>query len=146
MEDIDRPLNKRGKRDAPEMGRRLSEYGVKPTIVVSSPARRALRTAEKVSAELGLEKRDIRIDEHVYSWDSDAVLKVINELDDKYKSAMVVFHNPAIIDLVNELTSGDINNVPTCGVAIIGFDTDKWSGVKKGKGKLLKFDYPKKLR
>ena len=145
LQDIDRPLNKRGKRNAPEMGRRLAEYDVKPEIVVSSPARRVFRTAEKVSQELGFEKADIRIDERIYSQGSDAVLKVINELDDKYKSAMIVFHNPAITNLVNELAGTYIDNVPTCGVAVIGFDTGKWSEVKKGKGKLIKFDYPKKV-
>ena len=146
LEDIERPLNKRGKKDAPEMGRRMAEYNVKPEIVVSSPAHRAFRTAQNVAKELGFEKADIRIDERVYSWDSDSILDVINSLEDKYKSAMIVFHNPAITDLVNELTRGDIDNVPTCGVATIGFDTEKWSGVKKGKGELIKFDYPKKLR
>jgi phosphohistidine phosphatase len=145
LDDIDRPLNKRGKRDAPEMGRRLAEYGVKPEIIVSSPALRAFKTAEKVSEGLGFEKKDILIDERVYSWDSDAVLNVINSLDDKYKSAMIVFHNPAITDLVNELSDARIDNVPTCGLATVSFDTDKWSAVKKGKGKLLSFDYPKRV-
>lgn len=146
LEDIDRPLNKRGKKDAPEMGRRMAEYDVKPEALVSSPARRALRTAQKVAEELGFENTDVRIDERLYSWDSNTVLNVIHSLDDKFESAMFVFHNPAITDLVNELTKEDIDNVPTCGVATIGFDSDSWSGVKKGKGKILKFDYPKKLR
>ena len=74
------------------------------------------------------------------------MLNVINSLDDKYKTAMVVFHNPAITELVNELASEDIDNVPTCGVVTISFDTDSWSAIKKGKGRLVEFDYPKKLR
>ncbi len=146
LEDIDRPLNKRGKKDAPEMGKRLAKYDVIPQVVVSSPALRAYRTAQKVSEELGFEKADICVDERVYSWDSNTVLDVINSLDDKYQSAMIVFHNPAITDLVNELTRADIDNVPTCGVATIGFDTENWSQVKKGKGRLIKFDYPKNPR
>ena len=146
LDDIDRPLNKRGKRDAPEMGKRLSEFGVKPEIVISSPALRAFKTAVKVSQELGFKKSDIRIEEHVYSWSSAEVLKVIAALDDKYKSAMIVFHNPAITDLVNDISDARIDNVPTSGVVVIGFDSGKWSDVKKGGGKLLEFDYPKKLR
>jgi len=145
LDDINRPLNKRGNRDAPEMGRRLAEYVVKPEIIVSSPALRAFKTAEKAAEGLGLEKKGIRIDERVYSWDSDAVLNVINSLDDKYKSAMIVFHNPAITDLVNELSGARIDNVPTCGLATVSFDTEKWTGIKKGNGKLLNFDYPKKV-
>lgn len=146
LDDKDRPLNKRGKRDAPEMGKRMAEDGHRPQAVISSPATRALNTAEKASSELGFKKKDIIIDDSIYSWDSSDVLEAIYALDDKLSSVMMVFHNPAITDLVNELTGENIENVPTSGLCVIGFDVDKWNKVSTKKGELIKFDYPKKLR
>ena len=146
LDDKDRPLNKRGKRNAPEMGRRLAEDGFMPEVVISSPARRALKTAERAASELGFEKSDVGIEDSIYSWDSNSVLEAIWGLDDDLSSVMMVIHNPAITDLVNELTGSDIENIPTAGVAVIGFEAPKWSKVQAGSGELVMFDYPKKLR
>lgn len=146
LDDKDRPLNKRGKRDAPEMGKRLAGDGFTPEVVISSPARRALKTAQSAALELGFEKSDVVIEDNLYSWDSNSALEAIWGLDDKLASVMIVIHNPAITDLVNELTGSDIENIPTSGVAVIGFDAEKWSKVQAGTGELVEFDYPKKLR
>lgn len=146
LEDKDRPLNKRGNRDAPEMGRRMAEDGYKPEVVVTSPALRALTTAEKASKELGFKKKEIVKDDSIYSWDSRDVLEAIWGLDDNLSSVMMVFHNPAITDLVNELSGQSIENIPTSGLAVLGFNVDKWSKVQTGSGELIKFDYPKKAR
>ena len=145
LDDINRPLNKRGKIDAPEMGRRMAAYKVKPGHVVSSPALRARKTAEAIAEELGFKKSDIDINQLMYTWESDALLDIVKVLDDAHGSVMMVCHNPAVTELVNELTGEEIANVPTCGVAVIRFNAGKWSEIKKEKGELLSFDYPKKV-
>lgn len=145
LEDIQRPLNKRGKRDAPKMGKHLAGYRVRPEVIISSPAVRANDTAREIAAKLGFKKSDVEIDEDLYSFDSSDIMEVIRGLSNGYQSIMLVGHNPAITRLVNELSGSNVDNVPTCGVALLRFNLEKWSGIKKGAGELLKFDYPKKL-
>ncbi|MEQ9618745.1 MAG: histidine phosphatase family protein [Deltaproteobacteria bacterium] len=145
IEDIERPLNKRGKADAPRMGKHLAGYEARPEVIISSPAVRAYKTAREIAAELGFKKSEVKIDEDLYSFDSSDIIEVIRGFDDVYQTIMLVGHNPAITRLVNELSGSSIDNVPTCGVALLRFNVKKWSGIKKGTGELLNFDYPKKL-
>src|SRR6516164_4541044 len=80
LPDKERPLNERGRRDAPRMGERLAKRGVKPDIIVSSPAVRALTTAELIARELDYDLRDIAVDKRLYSASADDLLAVIHEL------------------------------------------------------------------
>lgn len=145
LDDRDRPLNKRGKEDAPKMGRHLAKEGVRPELITSSPAVRALKTARTIAAGLGLRKSDVMANERLYAFGVSGVLEVLRELDDGLDTVMVVGHNPAVTGLVNELSGGGVDNVPTCGVAELRFKTGSWADIGAGKGELVKLHYPKKL-
>src|SRR5215470_8706335 len=94
LPDKERPLNKRGRRDAPRMGERLAKRDVKPDLILSSPAVRALATAEIVSRKLGYAIKDIVVDERLYGADPNDLLDVIHELGEKPKRVMLFGHNP----------------------------------------------------
>lgn len=143
--DRDRPLNDRGKKDVPRIGKFLSDKGVRPGLIVSSPARRAKKTAEGIAKELGFKKSEVRIDDRVYTFDEDALLRVIWGFDDGLDEIMVVGHNPAVTALLNRLTRAGIDNVPTCGAAVIEISSESWAGADDGAGRLVSFDYPKNL-
>ncbi len=145
LDDRQRPLNQRGKEEAPKMGKHLAGYSVKPGLITSSPAVRALKTAEKIAKELGFKKSDVAVNEGLYTFEGDGLMKVVKELDDRYGSVMLVGHNPAVTSFANEISNAGIDNIPTCGVVLLEFDARKWKDVGKGGGRLLEYDYPKKL-
>ncbi len=145
LDDIDRPLNKRGKRNAPEMGRRLADRGVKPEVMISSPAKRARSTASRIANEISFPKEGIRIEPRLYHGSIESMLSVIRETGADKSSLMIFGHNPGITDLVNYLTGSDIYNIPTCGIAEIDFDISTWEGIGDANGKLVSFDFPKNV-
>ena len=139
LDDIDRPLNSRGLRDAPDMGRRLFERSLIPDFIVSSPAVRARATARFVANEVGY-ARDIVFDEGLYGAESREVLEIVSRFEDQWHTAMVVGHNPAITQLANQFSDRWIENVPTCGALVV--QVSQWSCPDHAT--LLDFDYPKK--
>ena len=145
LADDERPLNARGERDAPRMGKRLVSRNVKPDILVSSPALRAHTTAEKIAAEIGYSKDAIQTNEKLYFEGTDGMLDVIRSLAVEVNSAMLFGHNPMMTELVNDLANADIDNVPTCGIAEIQFDVESWEEFDEAPGKMILFDYPKRV-
>ena len=143
LKDIDRPLNKRGKKDAPEMGRRLAARGVRPDMIVSSPARRARKTARYLAKALAFARKNIFINEKIYGASAEELLLIIQGFDDA-AMVLMVGHNPETTVLANILGDLDIDNVPTCGVVTLDFSVSSWQEIGKGEGALLFFDYPRK--
>jgi len=146
IDDFDRPLNKRGKRDAPFMGQLLKKYQIQPDLILSSPANRALTTAKVIANEIEYPEEKIVTEDVLYGSDSGSMLRMINQIDNQIKVLMVFCHNPGITDLAEELTGTLIGNIPTCGICCIKFNLDSWDTVFEGTGKLDFFDYPKKLK
>lgn len=144
LPDFDRPLNERGKADAPEMGKRLKKKGIHPDLIISSPARRAFKTAQKVAKAIDYPKNKILTDKMLYLAGASAILAVVKETADTVNSLMIFGHNPGWTDFVNEMTGSHIDNIPTAGIAAIQFDVNSWEDIGKNKGKLLLFDYPKR--
>lgn len=145
MSDHDRPLNKRGKRDAPFMAEFIAKRtDSKNFALISSSAVRAFTTAEAFAKALGKSKDDIFYEENLYMASENEALNIIKTAPDDYNTLFIFCHNPGITYLVNRLSNSNIDNVPTCGVACITFDTDKWMDVSFGKGELKFFEYPKK--
>jgi len=143
--DIDRPLNNRGKRDAPVMGERLKNtHNAKPDLILSSPAKRALRTAKIIAKEIEYPAEKVVIKNSLYGAGVDAMLNVIQYLDDSIHEVMVFGHNPDLTSLANYLSDHQTDNIPTCGVFCVDFDIKLWKDVKSGKGIFRFFDYPKK--
>ena len=145
VDDFERPLNDRGKRDAPRMGKRLKEKGITPDLMLSSPAKRAFSTSKRIAKVLNYPKDNIKTDRSLYHADEETMLVVIQSLKDKLESVMIFSHNPGLTDFVNTIMDGgvEIDNVPTCGIVAFQFDVDSWKDVSWGKGKILFFDYPK---
>jgi phosphohistidine phosphatase len=142
LPDKERPLNDRGMRDAPKMGARLAKRDVKPDLILSSPARRALTTAEIIAGKLGYKVGDIVVDERLYAASPDDLLEVINGLRDKPKHVMLFGHNPGLTELANRL-SGKIADMPTCAVAEFVFDIKSWSNVGSHEPAKVRLHSPK---
>jgi phosphohistidine phosphatase len=145
QKDFDRTLNNRGLGDAPRMGRRLLEIGVKPDLVMSSPAIRAKTTAEYVSEQLGYNIDNILYEDEIYESSVRTLLKVVNNLDDKYNCVIIFGHNPTHTYLAEYLTKEVIGNIPTAGAVCISFEFDSWKLVSEGTGKMKWLEYPKQL-
>lgn len=145
LADIDRPLNKRGRMNAPEMGKRLAKRSMKPDLIVSSPARRAMATAIGIAGELGIAKKRIQVVDALYATYPAKMVAIIQSFDDVYDRVMMVGHNPETTVLVNLLGGLEIDNVPTGGIVALGFDISSWKKVTEGKGSLIFFDYPRKI-
>ena len=128
LSDRDRPLADRGRRDAPTMGKRLAQRDVKPDLLVSSPALRALTTAQLMADEIGYAREKIVVDDHLYGSSADVLLALVRALDRKADRVMLFGHNPEFTELAHRLSS-DIADMPTCAIAEFRFDTKKWSDV-----------------
>jgi len=142
LSDIERPLNKRGKRDAPYIGNILKAKGVNPDILISSPAVRARKTAATIAQIIGYPKSKIITDENIYESSSSGLINIIQGFDDKYDSVMMFGHNPGFTMLNNYLTESFIDNIPTCGVVGIRFNSS-WKKIDSDSGKAFLFIYPK---
>ena len=146
QQDWDRALNKRGQRDAPEMARRLHARKLKPDLILSSPAVRALATAAIMARELKVAAGIVRQDERLYLAGPADMLTVIRELGGSARHLMVFGHNPGITDFANRLSAGDrIDNMPTSAVFTATFAIQDWSDLDWGSGQGAQFDYPKNL-
>ena len=143
LPDKDRPLNDRGRRDAPKMGERLAKRDVKPDLILSSPAMRALKTAEIIARKLDYRRKDIVVDDRLYAVGADDLLDVIRKLGDKLERVMLFGHNPELTELAHRLSS-KITHMPTCAVAEFTFDAKSWSKIGKVKPAKVTLDYPKK--
>lgn len=144
LTDIERPLNKRGKRDAPFMASLLKEKGVAPDIILTSPAERALQTVKYFVDEFNFDRDKILVREEIYSMGSIAIRKLISQIDDSHNVIFLFGHNPDLSALANQLLDVFIENVPTTGIVCIDFDFNSWKEILNKKGKLRFFEYPKK--
>ncbi len=143
LSDHDRPLNDRGERDAPRMGKRLQKRGNQPEAIISSSAVRAHTTASILATAIDYPTSDIAIDDRLYGAEPKDVRSIIGDLDDGIHCAMLVGHNPTFTALINALGRCDFDNVPTCGMAVLTFPVDSWKDIATIQGKLVDFDFPK---
>ncbi len=143
--DFERPLNERGKRDAPRMAKRLKEKEIHPDLMLSSPAKRALSTCKRMAKILKYPKEAIKTEQKLYHASDESILSIVQDLKDKYDCVLMVGHNPGLTDFVNSFLSEelDIDNIPTCGVVVFRVEIDSWSQTTWGIGKMLFLDYPK---
>jgi len=144
LSDRKRPLNKRGERDAPIMGKRISDHGIRPSLIVTSPATRAWKTAKIIAHELNYPKEFLQREDHLYLASRDEILDIIVAQDNGFNNLMVVGHNPGLTDLVNFLQPGLTINLPTTGVVSVQIDQDDWNLFERPVTELLVHDWPKK--
>lgn len=143
LDDFDRPLNGRGKRDAPLMAERLLDKGVKIDLFIASPAKRANKTACIFAEAYKKKKDDLVFRDELYGAGEAVFFDVINKADNDHKTLAIFSHNPGITDFANLLTATRIDNIPTCGVFAIKADCKKWKEFASAKKEFWFFDYPK---
>jgi len=141
LADIDRPLNGRGKSNAPEMGQRLLKAGVSADLLLSSPAKRAFKTAKLIAQEIKYPTKNIVTDVELYHSGTHTLLNVLRKQDDAHEFILLFGHNPGITDFANYLTGSDIFNIPTAGIFAVNFAVDSWSRIDKGE--FCFYDFPK---
>ncbi len=144
LSDRERPLNKRGERDAPAMGNRIADAGIRPSLIVSSPATRAWTTARVVAEQLSYPAEFLQGENELYLASLNDLLDVVVAQDDGFNSLMIVGHNPGLTDFVNFLSPGLTSNLPTAGVVSVNIDQDDWKLYEQPQTELVLHDYPKK--
>ena len=141
LDDFDRPLNKRGIKDAPLMGKILKGKGLYPDAIISSPALRAKTTAELIAKEIHYTK-NITPNQYIYEAYVNMLLEIVNSLYDTDETVFLVGHNPGVSALAYMLC--DLKeNIPTCATVEIDFDCDSWMDVSKENATLISYDFPK---
>jgi phosphohistidine phosphatase len=145
LPDFERPLNERGKHDAPMMAKRLLDKGIRVDALVSSPAKRAKKTAQAFAEILGKDKSNILYREELYMAGVDAFYTVISQLDDSINKAAIFSHNPGITAFANMLQVAEIDEMPTCSIFAITTSAEKWSDFRKAKKEFWFFDFPKNI-
>lgn len=141
--DFDRPLNERGERDATRMGKRLKEKRIVPDFMLSSPAKRAITTCEKIADVLGYPLEKIKTDRDLYHAEDEEILRIVKKISDKHDVVLIFGHNPGLTDFVNRITETIIDNVPTCGIVACSLQLDSWKEADWNKGQVEFFDFPK---
>jgi phosphohistidine phosphatase len=142
LSDLDRPLNKRGKLDAPFMGSILNEKKVMPELMISSPAKRTKKTAIAIAEKISYPEKKILFYDELYEASSNIILKLLKKIEDDYDSVMLFGHNPGLTLLNNQISLTYIENIPTCGIVALEFNGN-WIGLDKDVCKQLFFEYPK---
>mgnify|MGYP005751577701 CR=1 FL=1 len=143
LSDHDRPLNKRGRTDAPMMGQELAANNAKLELILSSPAVRAITTASLVGHELGFDADDIVVDDRIYGASAKELLEIAREAPADVDSMMMVGHNEPISEFANILSPKHIASMPTAGVVALRFDCESWYDIKRDNAELLFYDIPK---
>lgn len=144
LPDRQRPLNRRGARDASEMGRRIRERGIRPSLIVSSPAIRAWATAQEVADAIGYPKEFLQKEDGLYLASVDDILDILVAQDNGFNNIMLFGHNPGFTDFANFLVPGLTDNLPTAGLVTVDIDRDDWSLYERPATRLLVHDWPKK--
>ena len=141
--DFDRPLNARGNRDAPVMAGRLTDKMPQVDALISSPATRALSTAEYFADAYGYSPDQIIRIPELYHANAGRFYEIIENTDDRFNNIIVFSHNVGITDFVNSLTSVKIDSMPTCGMFGIRIPILSWTGFRAAGKNFWFFDYPK---
>jgi phosphohistidine phosphatase len=144
-QDFERPLGERGYRDAPFMGQKIFEKGIKFDLIIASPSQRTTETIQLICKEIDYPVEKVLWDQSVYLSSTENLLTILRNLDDTIKTVGIVGHNPSMTETANTLQKKEkIENVPTSGIVSVSFSLENWSDLNPNKGKLNFFIYPKK--
>lgn len=141
--DFDRPLNDRGHKDAPRMAKRLLKENISIDAFVSSPAVRALTTAEYFAEAYDVKKKKVIQEPSLYLAEPKVFFNIISKLDDDYKTVAIFSHNPGISEFVNQLGVARVDDMPTCAIFGVQADVKSWKDFESAEKKFWLFDYPK---
>ena len=141
MTDFERPLNQRGLKAAPFIGKLMKERGLVPDVILSSPAKRACETAKLVCESAGFDMQ-IKFDQRIYEATVGTLVSIVMEIDDSFDSALLVGHNPGAEGFVFYLT-GEIAPMPTAALAVLDLEIENWNAIDGECGDLKKIYRPK---
>lgn len=143
LDDVDRPLNKRGKRDAPFMGKRMHQMGISPDKLLTSPAKRAMATAKAFAVEVDYPWKEVQIVPSIYEASTRDLLAIIQNLNNEWQEVVLFGHNPTFTFFANFYAQPALDNVPTAAIVALDFDVENWENVNSKNGQIRFFDYPR---
>lgn len=145
LSDIERPLAKRGLRDAPMMGQRLAKQGLNPKLLLTSPAVRARQTAELIRPCFNSPSLEIRFEPDIYLARPGELLRILTTVSDGVDELILIGHNPGFTQLANMLLPDlALANLPTAGAVSMDCATESWRRIDAAEFTLGFYDYPKK--
>ncbi len=145
LRDFDRPLNDRGHHDAPRMGKLLQGLGLQPDLMVSSPAKRAITTAQYFAEAMGIQADAIVQKPEIYEAFATDILEIMRALPDSAHTVFIFGHNPTFTDVSNRFTDKYIDNVPTCGVIQMESTAANWAEVTPDNTRVQHCFFPKEV-
>jgi len=145
LRDFDRPLNERGLHDAPLMAELLQAQKIRPDLIVSSPAKRAITTARFFAEGLGFAPESIVQNANIYDAFATDILQIISELPNSAQTVFLFGHNPTFTDVANRFTDQFIGNIPTCGVVCIESSASEWTDFSAGNARVIAQLFPKEV-
>lgn len=143
--DRSRELTSKGQQEALQMGFFLMSQQKSIDVIYSSIAARTMQTAVFISDVLKINKETIVSEEELYNSSIRTYLSFVSQLNDDYKTVLLIGHNPAVSYLSEYLSNAEIISMPTAGLCVIRFDVNAWRDISKGSGELIDFEYPEKL-
>jgi phosphohistidine phosphatase len=146
LRDFDRPLNGRGKKDAPLMGLELAKRSIKPNLIISSPAKRAKITAQVIAKSLAYDTQRILYDEQLYHASMQDYLDILEDVDDVVDRLFIVSHNPGTNCICDRLNGAYLGNIPTTGIVAFDADISRWRDLQPETAHKTLFIYPKMFK
>lgn len=146
LSDFERPLNKRGRNDAPRMAKLLHDLKIVPDAIIASPANRAATTARIFAKTMGFPLNEIQYIDQIYEASVHTLYDILHEIEENYGKVMIVGHNPGMTFLANSLSNHSIANLPTCGIFAIDIPNSPWNEISEDSGTMKFFEYPKNIQ
>ena len=145
LSDFDRTLTERGKSDAAMMAKRIKKSSIEIDAFVSSPAKRAKKTAKIFMKEYEKDEKQLSLAPSLYEASVKDFYDVVENLEDKYNVVALFSHNPGVTEFINSLECSPIYNMPACAVFALKIKTKHWKEFSEANKEFLFFDYPKNL-
>jgi len=145
LRDFNRPLNERGLHEAPQMAKLLVKQGVRPDLLVSSPAKRALTTALFFAEAFGMPDEAVLREADIYEASVRDILRIVSALPDSAHTVLMFGHNNTLTDVANLFTEDFIENVPTCGIVRIESSAPTWREFYEGNSEVKTCFFPKEV-
>lgn len=145
LRDFNRPLNERGFREAPMMAELLAGQGIRPDLLVSSPAKRAITTALFFAEKFGIEENRVLREQDIYEAAPTEILRIISNLPDSAAVVCLFGHNPTFTEVANLFAENYIDNIPTCGIVQIESEAEHWNTLYEGNSRVKARFFPKEV-
>jgi len=143
LNDFDRPLNNRGKRDLPHMASRMAAHHLEPDLVLSSGAARAMATTNEICNHLQLSSEEIQVIPELYESCAETLMLVLQNIPDSYQHIMLVGHNPGLEHLNEILSQSTLKKFPTAAYVHLHLSITNWHELSAACATMTIFDYPK---